>query len=151
MLYEVDKGIIWEDDNSQIIFNPVGIDLFNNYLREINKQVYEDYRDYMVGIREKKLIGDIQLIQIGDRKFIMNAFVYRKGKKIDLYALAKTMVELYILATEYGLNIALPVSMGSRNTELISNIRKMIDVVFGDFGYDVYLYKKLPYYTLKNK
>lgn len=149
MVHNVEKGIIWEDSNSQIIFNPVGIDVFNMYLRETNKQVYEEYRDYMVGINENKLIGDIQLVQIGKQKLIMNAYVFRKGKKIDLYALTKTLVELYNLATEYKLNISIPVSMNSRNKDTISKIKLMLDVIFGDFEHEAYLYKNTPYYTKK--
>lgn len=150
MVHNVEKGIIWEDGNSQIIFNPVGIDVFNTYLRETNKQVYDEYRDYMVGISENKLIGDIQLVQISERKLIMNAYVFRKGKRIDLYALTKTLVELYNLATEYKLNISIPISMNSRNKDTISKIKLMLDVIFGDFEQEVYLYKNTPYYTKKN-
>lgn len=150
MVHNVEKGIIWEDGNSQIIFNPVGIDVFNTYLRETNKRVYDEYRDYMVGISEKKLIGDIQLVQISERKLIMNAYVFRKGKRIDLYALTKTLVELYNLATEYKLNISIPISMNSRNKDTISKIQLMLDVIFGDFEQEAYLYKNTPYYTKKN-
>jgi len=41
-------------------------------------------------------------------------------------------------------------SMNSRNKDTISKIQLMLDVIFGDFEQEVYLYKNTPYYIKKN-
>ena len=148
MIYTINKGIIWEEPNVQIIFNPVSVSnnvfgqsVFNNLLKQTYRKVYDEYLDYIAGESPKRLLGDIQLVKIKNNKIIMNGFIY-KGDEIDLQALVKVLVELYNLADEYKLNIAIPVSMNNKNQINIGLIKQIIDVVFDDFPNDIYLYQK---------
>lgn len=157
MIYTINKGIVWEEPNAQIIFNPVstsnsmlGQKIFNDLLKETHKKVYDEYLDYMVGESQKYLLGDIQLVQIKSGKIIMNGFIY-KGGEIDLSALVKVLVELYNLAYEYELNIAIPISMNNKNQITIGLIKQIIDVIFDDFPYELYLYQKTLIGRNKNK
>lgn len=151
MIHIVDNGIIWEERNAQIIFNPVstfkgkvGREVFNKLLMSKYRKVYEEYTDYMVGESAKRLLGDIQLVQIDKNKLVMNGFVY-KGKELDLVALSKALVELYNLAREYELNVAIPIKMNCDNIITNGLTRTIIDTIFNDFEYNAYLYSKTPY------
>jgi hypothetical protein len=155
MIYTINKGIIWEQPKAQIILNPVSVsnsvlgkNVFNNLLRETHREVYDEYLDYMVGESPHHLLGDIQLVKLKNNKIIMNGFMYKEDE-INLHALAKVLVELYNLADEYKLNIAIPVSMNNKNQINIGMIRQIIDVVFDDFPNDVYLYQKTT--TVKSR
>lgn len=151
MVTQVEKGIFWENPNAQIIFNPVstskskaGRNLFNHRLRDEYGEVFEEYKDYMIGESQKRLLGDIQLVQIGEDKFIMNAFIYH-GTKLSLKAVAKTMVEMFNIATEYHLNVAMSETLGIRTQTNVDSIKLITDVVFGDFENTCYLYKLSPH------
>lgn len=152
MIHLVNKGNLYEEKRAQIILNPVSVSksqlgqgVFNNYLKHSKKHVYDQYRDYMVGESQNRLLGDIQLVKTDDNTFIMNGFMY-KGNKIDLTALTKVLVELYNLAYEYKLDIAIPLKMNCRNDIIINYIKIIIDVVFSDFENNVYLYTKSSNY-----
>ena len=147
MIYKINKGLVWFDNNSQIIFNPVSVSdnkigdkVFNKILRENYRNVYDEYKDYIIDIPKNKLLGDIQLIQIDKSRTVMNGYVY-KNDQLDLYCLTKTLVELYNLGTEYKLNIALSLSMYNISTEELKIINTIIETIFTDFDYYLYLYK----------
>ena len=59
----------------------------------------------------------------------MNGFVY-KGKELDLVALSKALVELYNLAREYELNVAIPIKMNCDNIITNGLTRTIIDTIF---------------------
>lgn len=151
MIHIINNGITWEHPNVNIIYNPVstykgrvGQDIFNDLLRLKYRKVYDEYLDYMVGESSKRLLGDIQLVQIDKCKIIMNAFIY-KGKELNMLALSKTLVELYNLAHEYELNVSIPMKMNSNNPITHELIKNVINTIFSDFEYDAYIYLKSPY------
>lgn len=148
MIVYVDKGVLWEEPNAQIIYNPVSIsksvegqNVFNSNLKHDYRNVYESYREYMIGESKKRLLGDVQLVQIQDKKFIMNGFIY-DGNILNLKAVMKTFVELSNLAEEYKINVALSSTLGTKDKILIQDISKIINTVFSDCKSTVYVYNK---------
>ena len=149
MISIVEKGICWQDPNSQIIFNPVSIskregkELFNPNLKHDYPEVYDNYLDYMIGVSKKRLLGDVQLIQIEEKKFILNGYVM-VGRDMNIKALTKALVELSNLAEEYHLSIALTSNLGCNDQENAKTVENVIRTIFGDFHETVYIYKKKP-------
>lgn len=148
MIRIVTKGIIWNDPNAQIIFNPVsnsksklGQSIFNSNLRHDYPKVYHEYREYMIGESKRRLLGDIQLVQIENKKLIMNGFVY-DGNILCPKAIMKTFVELSNLIEEYEISAAIPYNLYCRDEEIIKEIEQITNVVFGDCKQDVFMYKK---------
>lgn len=148
MLHEVRGGVIWNDPNAQIIFNPVSVskspegqNIFNSNLKHDHHEVYDMYRDYMKGESKKRLLGDIQLVQIEDKKFIMNGFVYYDNI-LNPKALMKAFVELSNLIEEYHIAAAIPFRVGCKDTCMYQYIEEIINIVFGDCKSDIYIYKK---------
>lgn len=151
MIHLVETGNIWESEHGVILFNPVsisnsknGISVFNNLLRDTHPEVYEDYLDYIVGGRRKDLLADIQLVPADNAKLILNAYVFEE-RKLNLTALVKTLVEMFNLAEEYDVPIAIPISMGLKQEDSLEKIRLIVDTIFEDCRVDVYLYTKIPY------
>lgn len=146
MIYNVEKGTYWLEEKANIIFNPVsvskskvGLDMFNSGIKRQYRNVYESYRDYMVGESKRKLLGDIQLIQIEDKKLILNAFVY-EDDKLNLKALTKTLIELINLAEEYKISVSIRSKLNSKNKDEIEASNKIINSLFEDFKSDIYIY-----------
>ena len=157
MIHIIEKDIIWNTKNAGIIFNPVSVSdtvvgrrVFNNLLKELHKDVYESYLDYVADEKEKKLLADVQLVKLKDNRVIMNGFVYKKDK-IDLLSLTKCLVELFNLAEEYNVDIAIPMYMGCKNPFTRKYIETIINTVFEDCKTNVYVYKVTPYCLNKNK
>lgn len=150
MIKLIEKGIVFGDPNSNIIFNPVSVSAkspsgFNKCLRELYPNVYEEYRDYLIGVSKKKLLGDIQLVKINDNAFIMNAYVYDEKGNVNYVALCKALVELFNIVENYKINVAIPLFMYSKN-DIVKNFCKIIvNTVFEDYKYNAYLYKQIPY------
>lgn len=148
MICYLNKGSLLRDTRAQIIFNPVSVskskagqDVFNPKIKQQYPSVYKSYREYMIGESQKRLLGDIQLIQIGEKKLILNAFVY-KGNELNLKAVSKTFIELSNLIEEYNINAAFLNNLGSRNIKDIYEIEKIITTIFADCKSDIYIYKK---------
>ena len=77
------RGFLWKEDCAQIIFNPVsvsrskeGLNIFDSQLIHDYRFVYEEYKDLLYESSKKELLGEIQLVQIGEKKCIMNAFIF---------------------------------------------------------------------------
>lgn len=146
MIYNVEKGTYWMEERANIIFNPVsvsetftGLNMFNSGIKDRYRNVYESYRDYMVGVSKRKLLGDIQLVQIEDKRLVMNAFVY-EGNILNVKALAKVLVELVNLAEEYKISVVINTKLNSKNKDQEKISNKVIKSVFGDCKSDIYIY-----------
>ena len=153
MIHLIENGVYWKDTNAAIIFNPVSVsnnrigkNVFNSNLRHEFKDVYEEYLDYIKGVSKKRLLGDVQLVQVDDKKLIMNGFVYWDDQ-INLKAVTKVLIELSNLSEEYHIPIAISSSMGSKDPEIIEKLNKIIVSIFGDSKEEIYIYKR----KLKNK
>lgn len=144
MIYYIDKGAYWKDKNSQIIFNPVSVSkskigqsIFNKNIRNQYTDVYESYRDYIVGVSKKRLLGDIHLVQIEPKKIIMNAFIFYDDK-LDFKAFSKTLIELFNLIEEYKISASIkPIA---KDEDEYNALIKIIETVFQDCKSDIYVY-----------
>ena len=148
MIHIVTKGVIWKDPNAQIIFNPVsnsksklGQSIFNSNIKHEYPKVYNEYREYMIGESKRRLLGEIQLVQIESKKLIMNGFVY-DGNVLCPKAIMKTFVELSNLIEEYEISAAIPYNLGCKDEEMIKEIEQITNVIFCDCKQDVFVYKK---------
>lgn len=145
MIIEMDKGNYLDNKDVQIIFNPVSAsksnkakEIFNEKISSKYFNVYEDYEDYKVGESVKRLLSDIQLVQVEDDLFILNAFVYERDS-INLLALTKTLVELFNICEEYKLNASINTKF-KRCKRYKESIDLIINTVFEDFSHKLYLY-----------
>lgn len=151
MVKYINTGIPWDNPDCQITFNPVSVNntpnghkIFNNLLKTTHKNVFTEYLDYIQDENPKRLLGDIQLVKLKDQqRFILNGYVYQKGK-LDYLALSKTFVELFNIAEEYKLDVAIPLQMGSSNPFTKAQVQVIIDTVFFDFRQTAYIYNKIP-------
>lgn len=146
MIQIVEGNKFWEHPTANIVFNPVSVsksnsDVFNKSIKHKFPEVYREYRGYMIGEYERRLLGDIQLVQVDEKKFIMNAFVY-KGNRINIKAVVKTFIELLNLTEEYNISASLLSTLGSKNNNANHEIWKSINNIFGDSKSDIYVYKK---------
>lgn len=148
MIHIVEKGIYWKDEKAAIIFNPVSVSknklgqsVFNTNFRYNFKDVYDKYRDYIIAVSKKRLLGDVQLVQIEEKKFVMNGFIYWDDQ-INLKATTKALIELHNLAEEYKIPIALSGSLGSKDPETIESLNKIIHSIFAECKSDVYVYQR---------
>lgn len=142
------RGFLWKEDCAQIIFNPVsvsrskeGLNIFDSQLIHDYRFVYEEYKDLLYESSKKELLGEIQLVQIGEKKCIMNAFIY-EDNKLNLKALTKTLIELCNLIEEYEIAAAISSTVKCKEKTLHEEILEIIHVVFDDCKSDVYLYNK---------
>ena len=142
------RGFLWKEDCAQIIFNPVsvsrskeGLNIFDSQLIHDYRFVYEEYKDLLYESSKKELLGEIQLVQIGEKKCIMNAFIY-EGNKLNLKAFTKTLIELCNLIEEYEIAAAISSTVKCKEKTLHEEIMEIIHVVFDDCKSDVYLYNK---------
>lgn len=156
MIQSVSNGILWEHPEANIIYNPVSVsksklgkEIFNSNLKHDHPKVFESYRDYMIGESKSRLLGDVQLVQITENKFVMNAFVYWDNQ-IRLKAVAKTLLELLALVEEYKISAILSSTLGCRDSKTISDIGVIINSIFHNCNSDIYVYKKIRNYKSKS-
>ena len=146
MIINVHEGRHWENKNAEIIFNPVSVskskiaqEIFDINIRYNYTNVYESYRDYIMGVSKKELLGDIQLVQIEDKKFVLNSFVYYDDE-LNYKALIKTLVELFNLLEKYNITASISTNFQSINDKKKESIKQIIERVFEDCKSDIYLY-----------
>ena len=147
MIHEL-AGAYWKCEDAHIIFNPVHTskknkeNKFDTNIKKEYIEVFEEYLDYIKGESAKRLLADIQIIQIKNKKrFILNAFVFDKNDKLDLLALVKTLVELFNLGEEYKLNISICFNKLNKYTD-DKTLDLIINTIFEDYKYDVFIYNK---------
>lgn len=147
MLIYIDKGAYWNCEEANIIFNPVSISkskigelVFNKVVKKDFSDVYDKYREYMIGECPYKLLGDIQLVQIDSKRFIMNAFIYDRDK-LNHKALTKALIEMSNLLEEYHINGSLRSTFGSKNKQEFKDLETIINTVFKDNSQNIFIYK----------
>ena len=144
------RGTIWNNEDAHIIFNPVsvsrskqGLEIFDSQLIHDYRFVYEEYKDLLYESSKTELMGEIQLIQIGEKKCVLNAFIYDENQ-LNLTALTKTLIELSNLIEEYKINAALSSKVCCKDLNLYPEIMEIIHVIFDDCKSNVYVYKQKP-------
>lgn len=129
-----------------IIFNPVGVrDNNKGFLKKVKRlypNAYRLYKDEVWSYNEKELLGEIQLIEIADKRLILNGFCIEKSGKINKLALAKTLVELCNLAYEYEVSVGIEYGLGVQEIVERRWIAAIIREVFGDVDISVQVYDR---------
>lgn len=141
-----EKDYIWKKCDAQIIFNPVsisrnrkGMKIFDHQISKTYGFVYDEYKDLLYTLSKRELLGEIQLVQISEKKCIMNGFIY-EDDQINLIATTKALVELSNLIEEYKINAAIQVNLRCENKTILPKIIEIINVIFADCRSNVYLY-----------
>ena len=142
------SGDVYLNEDANIIFNPVGvIDNHKGFLQKIKTlypDVYTEYSEFIWMCGEKELLGDIQLVKIGDKRLMLNGFCINRRGNIDKLALTKSLVELCNLAYEYKLSVSIEYGLGIVHPkEERKAISMIIKEVFKDVdGVDVFIYDR---------
>lgn len=146
MLTIVDRGAYW-DCEANIIFNPVslsknkiGESIFHPVIRENYPKAFYYYKDYMKGMSKRELLGDIQLVQIEHKKFIMNAYVYEQDI-LNEKALTKALIEFSNLLEEYHITGSVRSTFGSKNKKEYDNLEKILNTTLGDNQQNIFVFK----------
>ena len=146
MLTIVDRGAYW-DCEANIIFNPVslsknkiGESIFHPVIRENYPKAFYYYKDYMKGMSKRELLGDIQLVQIEHKKFIMNAYVYDQDI-LNEKALTKALIEFSNLLEEYHITGSVRSTFGSKNKKEYDNLEKILNTTLGDNNQNIFVFK----------
>lgn len=141
---------IFECNKAQIIYNPVSVlkgeagnRTFNLYLKEKYPETFRSYLDCKEGISKKKLLGEIDIVEIPGKRFVLNSFIFTNNRKIDIKAMIKTFVELFNIGEEYHLNIAIPTYLNSRSKDTKELLLMIENVIFEDYREEVYLYDSI--------
>lgn len=141
------SGDVYTNEDTDIIFNPVGVrdnsDGFSKKVRKLYPKVYDEYHDMVWEYNIKELLGDIQLVYIGNNRFMMNGFCKYRDGKINKLALVKVLVELCNLAYEYKLSVGIEFALGVFRKQDRKDIKMIINEVFKDTGVDVKVYNRI--------
>ena len=95
--------------------------IFDHQISKTYGFVYDEYKDLLYTLSKRELLGEIQLVQISEKKCIMNGFIY-EDDQINLIATAKALVELSNLIEEYEINAAIQVNLRCENETILPKI-----------------------------
>lgn len=138
------KGDVYFDEDLDIIYNPVGVRESSGFLKKVKKiypEAFEYYKEKVWMYSVNELLGDIQVVYLGNQRCIMNGFCRDRYGKINKLAMTKNLVELCNLAYEYSLSVGIENGLGSKGSEK-KWINLIIEEVFKDVEVSVYVLER---------